>query len=117
MSDTMKKYGLMAAKAVLSLAFAAASLAKLSGVEMMVETFQTIGIGQWFRYAAALIELGGAILIWVPGMQFLGAGLLLCTMIGAVLAHMSILGPSAVPALILGLLAAIVAYSYRPSNS
>lgn len=116
MSDTFKKYALLAIKAVLTLAFAAAGLAKLAGVDMMVATFDAVGIGQWFRYVTGVIELGSAILLWVPGAQFFAAGLLVCTMFGAVLAHLFILGPSALPALTLGVLAAIVAFNSRRSN-
>ena len=114
MSDNVKKYGLLAIKALLTLAFAAAGLAKLAGAEMMVATFEAVGLGQWFRYVTGLIEAGAAVALWIPGAQFYAAALLVCTMVGAVLAHLFILGPSAMPALILGVLAAIVARSTRP---
>ena len=55
MSPQMKKYALLAIKALLTLAFGAAGLAKLAGAEMMVATFETIGWGQWFRYVTGLI--------------------------------------------------------------
>ncbi len=112
----MQKYILIGAKALLTLAFLAAGSAKLMGQEMMVATFETIGIGSWFRYVTAVIEISGAILLWVPGRQFIGAGLLLCTMIGATLAHLLVLGPSAVPAAVLGLLSAFVLYAHRDQN-
>jgi putative oxidoreductase len=94
-------------------AFVAAGFAKLSGQEMMVQTFEAVGVGQWFRYVTGVIEVVAAVLLWVGGMQFVGAGLLTCTMAGAALAHLVIIGPSAVPALVLGVLSAIVAYHYR----
>jgi len=109
----LQKYGLLAIKIFLTLAFFAAGLAKLAGVEMMVQTYEAIGVGQWFRYLTGLIEIGSAVLLWVPGRQLLGAALLFCTMVGAVLAHLLILGPSALPAVVLGVLAAIMAYSHR----
>lgn len=109
----MQRYLPKAIAALVSLAFLAAGLAKLAGVEMMVATFEAVGIGQWFRYVTGLIEVGSAILLWVPGLQFIGAALLVATMIGAVLAHLLILGPSAVPALVLGLLAAYLAWVHR----
>jgi putative oxidoreductase len=80
---------------------------------MMVATFDVIGVGQWFRYVTGAIEVGAAALLWVPGRQWIGAGLLVCTIIGAILAHLLILGPSLVPALVLGLLCAVVLYVYR----
>ena len=81
--NNLQKYGLLGIKALLSLAFVAAGLAKLAGVEMMVQTYEAIGVGQWFRYVTGLIEIGGAILLWIPGRQLLGSALLFCTMVGA----------------------------------
>ncbi|CAN0604405.1 unnamed protein product, partial [Ectocarpus sp. 12 AP-2014] len=72
-----------------------------------------VGVGQWFRYVTGIIEVGAAILLWVRGKEAIGAGLLVVTMIGAVIAHLAILGPSALPALILGVLASAVLYIYR----
>lgn len=113
MLSNIKKYGLLAIKTLLTLAFIAAGLAKLSGAEMMVQTFEALGFGQWLRYVTGLIEIIAPALLWFHGLQIFGAGLLVCTMIGAVLAHVFIIGPSAVPALVLGLLAALVAYAHR----
>jgi putative oxidoreductase len=113
MSDNVKKYGLLALKVLAGLAFLAAGSAKLLGAEMMVGTFEAIGVGQWFRYLTGVIEVGSAILLFVPGKQVFGAGLLVCTMIGATLAHLFILGPSAVPAIILGLISAVIFYVHR----
>lgn len=113
MPEHFQKYGLLAIKAFLTVAFVAAGVAKIAGAEMMVQTFEAVGIGQWFRYATGIIEIGGAALLWRPGLQLFGGVLLFCTMIGAVLAHLLILGPSAVPALVLGLLSAMVIYVHR----
>ena len=113
MNTSLRKYGLTAVKALLTLAFVAAGLAKLSGVEMMVATFEAVGIGQWFRYLTGMIEIVGAVLIWVPSTQAVGAALLTVTMAGATLAHLFILGPSALPAIVLGLLSAVTLYAYR----
>ena len=106
-------YASLIIRALLTLAFVSAGVSKLIGVDMMVATFDALGFGQWFRYVTGIIEVGSAILLWVPGLQAIGAGLLVCTMIGAVLSHLFILGPSAVPALVLGLLAAAVVYIHR----
>lgn len=113
MSATTANYVSIAVRVLLTLAFAAAGLSKLLGVEMMVATFDAIGVGQWFRYLTGLIEVGSAVLLWVPGLQVIGAGLLLCTMICATLAHLFVLGPSAVPALILGALSAVLLWHHK----
>ena len=103
-------YGL---RGLLTLAFVAAGAAKLAGVEMMVATFDAIGIGQWFRFLTGFIEVAAPVLLWLPGKQVLGAAILGATMVGAVLAHLLILGPSAVPAVILGLMSSGVIYLHR----
>ncbi|WP_044043124.1 DoxX family protein [Octadecabacter antarcticus] len=114
MTPTIRKYGLLAITALVTVAFGAAGLSKLAGVEMMVATFDAIGWGQWFRYVTGIIEVGSAVLIWVPGKQWIGAGLLVCTMICAVLFHLLVLGPSFIPALVLGILAAIILIAHKP---
>jgi uncharacterized membrane protein YphA (DoxX/SURF4 family) len=117
----MNKTVLLGIRAVLTVAFAAAGIAKLMGVPMMVQTFDAVGVGQWFRYVIGAIELGSAILLWIPGFTALAAGLLLCTMIGALLAHATVLSAmgaaAAVPALVLGVLAAVTLYANREQLS
>lgn len=113
MSNNVKKYGLLALKGFLTIAFVSAGAAKLAGAEMMVQTFEAVGFGQWFRYVTGVIEIAGAGLLWVRGRQVFGAGLLLATMIGAVLSHIFLIGPSAMPALTLGVIAAILVFAHR----
>ena len=113
--ENVQKYGLWVLKILAGLAFLAAGTFKLIGDPMMVATFEAVGVGQWFRYVTGIIEVGSAILLFVPGLQFVGAGLLACTMVGAILAHLLILGPSAIPALVLLVIVSIIAYAHRPS--
>ena len=42
-------------------AFLMAGVATLSGYPMMVETFDKIDVGQWFRYVTGAIEVASAI--------------------------------------------------------
>ncbi|MDC1254849.1 DoxX family protein [Paracoccaceae bacterium] len=98
---------------LLSIAFVGAGGAKLAGIDMMVITFDQIGWGQGFRYLTGAIEVIGVALLWLPRRQVIGAAVLGSTMVGGVLAHWFILGPSAVPAIVLGLLCAAVLYIYR----
>jgi uncharacterized membrane protein YphA (DoxX/SURF4 family) len=108
-----KSAGLWVVRGLLALAFAGAGGAKLYGVPMLVEEFQHIGAGQWFRYLTGTLELLGAILILAPSLAALGALLLICIMIGATLTHLFLIGGSPVPALVLLALSAIVAYAKR----
>lgn len=107
------KYLSLGARALLTLAFVGAGGAKLAGVPMMVETFEAIGFGQWLRYFTGFVEVAGAALLWWPNRQVVGASVLGGTMVGAVLAHWFILGPSAMPAIVLGLLCTAVLYIHR----
>ena len=108
------RIALLIIKIILTLAFLAAGAGKLAGASMMVETFELIGLGQWFRYLTGIIEIGGAVLLWIPRRQAWGAALLGATMVGAVFAHLVLLGAGTVaPSLVLGLLSAFVLWSYR----
>jgi putative oxidoreductase len=101
---------------LLALAFGAAGLAKLMGVEMMVATFEAIGVGQWFRYLTGGIEVLGAVLMLVPATG-LWAGLLLGgTMVGATISHFVVVPGTPVPAIVLGLLCAVVVWHLRPAQ-
>ncbi|OAN77127.1 DoxX subfamily [Jannaschia sp. EhC01] len=102
---------------LLTLAFVGAGGAKLVGVEMMVATFDQIGFGQGLRYFTGAVEVIGAALLWLPRRQVIGAAVLGGTMVGAVLTHLFILGPSAMPAIVLGLLCAAVLYIHRDQIS
>ena len=108
-----KSAGLWVVRGLLALAFAGAGGAKLYGVPMLVEEFQHIGAGQWFRYLTGTLELSGAILILVPSLAAFGALLLICIMVGATITHLFLIGGSPVPALVLLALSAIVAYAKR----
>jgi uncharacterized membrane protein YphA (DoxX/SURF4 family) len=89
--------------------FLMAGLMKLSGNPMMVDTFGTIGVGQWFRYFTGGIEVVGAILVLVPSLALYGALALAVTMVGAIMTHLLILGDSpAIPIVLLAVLATIV---------
>lgn len=110
---TFQTYGLWALKGLAGAAFLAAGLAKLAGAAMMVATFDAIGVGQWFRYLTGAIEVAGAVLLFVPGLQALGAGALAATMVGAILAHLLVLGPSALPAAVLLAITATILWAHR----
>jgi putative oxidoreductase len=86
---------------LLAAAFLAAGGAKLAGAAMMVQIFDQIGVGQWFRIVTGLVEVAGAVALLVPGFAALGAAWLGATMFFAVLTHLFILHSSAIPAVIL----------------
>jgi len=98
---------------LLAAAFLAAGGAKLAGVPMMVQIFDQIGMGQWFRIVTGLVEVIGAVALVVPGFAALGAAWLGATMFVAVLTHLFILHSSAMPALILLTLNVLVVWLRR----
>jgi putative oxidoreductase len=93
-----------------ALAFLAAGGSKLAGAEQMVGVFAKIGLGQWFRYLTGLLELAGAIGLFIPRYAFYAAGLLMLVMAGAIFAHLTVLGGSPLPPIVLLLLSAAIAY-------
>ncbi|NIC07158.1 DoxX family protein [Billgrantia bachuensis] len=104
-----------AVRILLALVFGAAGIAKLAGVPQMVEVFDAIGFGQWFRYVTGVVEITGAVLLLIPAFGFVGGLLLFATMVGGTATHLLLIGGSPVPALVLGLLSAFVAWRLRPS--
>jgi uncharacterized membrane protein YphA (DoxX/SURF4 family) len=102
---------------LLALVFLAAGGAKLAGVPMMVQVFDQVGFGQWFRYVTALVEVAGAVLLLWPGRAAFGALLLSATMVGATVAHLLALHSSPAPALVLLGLALAVLYVRRQQLS
>jgi uncharacterized membrane protein YphA (DoxX/SURF4 family) len=96
--------------------FFAAGGAKLAGVPAMVELFEKVRVGQWFRIVTGALEVGGGILLLIPRLTFYGAALLLLVMVGAVTAHLTILGGNPTPALILLVLSAVTAWLTRTTH-
>ena len=105
--------GLSVLRVLLAAAFLAAGGAKLAGAPAMVELFQKVGVGQWFRIVTGLLEVGGGILLLIPRLTFYGAVLLLLVMVGAVTAHLTVLGGNPAPPLILLVLNAVTAWLTR----
>jgi uncharacterized membrane protein YphA (DoxX/SURF4 family) len=52
-----KSIGLWELQVLTAAAFLMAGFAKLSGQPQMVETFEKLGAGQWFRYVTGGIEV------------------------------------------------------------
>jgi putative oxidoreductase len=108
-----RRIGAWTLQIFLAAAFAAAGSAKLAGVPYMVELFDQIGIGQWFRLATGVVEIAGAIALVFPGLASIGAAWLGTTMVFAVATHLLVLHTSPVPAIVLGVLNALVVYLRR----
>ena len=108
-----RRIGAWTLQGILAAAFLAAGFAKLAGVPFMVDLFEQIGLGQWFRIATGIVEVAGAIALLVPGLASIGALWLGFTMVCAVATHVFVLHTSPVPAIVLGVLNAVVVYLRR----
>ena len=97
---------------LLAAAFLLAGAAKLAGAQMPVETFEKIGLGQWLRYYTGGMEVVFATLLLIPRTAALAAAVLVAIMAGAVAAHLLVIGGSTIPAFVLLLLTATLAW-YR----
>ena len=93
--------------------FLFASFMKLSGQAMMVQEFDTVGLGQWFRYFTGSLELLGAVVVLVPRVSAFGAIFLLLVDIGAFVAQITVLHMDWVHTIVIGLFIAALVYLQR----
>jgi len=96
-----------------ALALVAAGSAKLLGNPAMIALFDAVGIGQWFRYVTGSLEVLGALVLIAPGKTALGAVLLAGVMVGAVVAHLTVLHTAPTAPLVLFALTAVIAWGRR----
>src|SRR5262245_47878606 len=105
-------------KSLLGLAFLVIGTVKLTGSLRTAQMFANIGWGQWFRYATGLLDVLGAVLLFVPRWTFFGA-LVITGTIGLAsaltLAHR--IHDSLAPPLVLTALAATLAWLTRPGTA
>lgn len=101
---------LWALSGFVALAFLGAGGTKLAGVPEMVQMFDKVGLGQWFRYFTGLLEVAGAIGLLIPRYAFYAAALLAIVMVGAITAELAVLHDSPAPAAALLVVSGIIAY-------
>ena len=65
---------------------------KFTGAPESVYIFDKVGLGAPGRIGAGIAELIAAILLLIPGTTWLGAGLALGVMGGAIMSHLTVLG-------------------------
>src|SRR5215831_14850812 len=65
---------------------------KFTAAPESVYIFTKVGLEPWGRIGSGIAELIAAILILIPAMTWLGAGLALAVMIGAIFSHLTVLG-------------------------
>jgi putative oxidoreductase len=97
--------------------FLLGGFSKLLGAAAMVQMFDAIGIGQWFRYLTGGIEVVSGLLLLVPSLAFFGAAALAITMAGAIVTHLFVIGGSPVPAVVLLAATTAVAWLRYPARA
>jgi putative oxidoreductase len=108
------RIGSFAVRALVAATFVLAGAANISSTPSVDEMIETIGIDNWLRYIAALVEFTGAAMLLLPGFNGLGALLLAVTMVGALLGHLFVFGDSPVETLdLLAATGAILWYRRR----
>src|SRR6266478_1014042 len=99
---------------LVALTFIAAGGGKLAGTAVMVELFAKVGLGQWFRYFTGLLEVAAGIGLLISRYAFYAAVLLAIVMVGAIIAHITVLGSSPAAPLVLFVLTGTIAYLRKP---
>ena len=74
---------------VLAFAFFASGALKLTSQTMPVGMFATFGLPPWFMYLTGALEIVCAMLLLIPRTAWIGASLVVCIMICAVMEHLS----------------------------
>jgi uncharacterized membrane protein YphA (DoxX/SURF4 family) len=101
---------------LLGVAFLVIGGAKLAGVMNTVQFFTAIGWGQWFRYLTGLLDVMGAVLLFIPRWTCYGALLLVSTVGTATVLCLTIMHRSATVPLALTLSAATLAWLTRHAS-
>lgn len=104
---------LTALRAALTIAFLYFGVRKLIGYHVDVAVYDAIGFGQFPRYVTGSVELLGAALLWVRGLQGPAGLVLAVTMITGLSALLIWVGPPYWHMLALLAGAATVAWAYR----
>ncbi len=108
-----KTIGFWALKIVLAALFVAAAGAKLAGVQQMVDEFNQIGLGQWFRYFTGVTEIVAGILLLVPATTAYAAAYLTLVCVGASVAQAFVLHGDVIHAIVLAVILGLIAWSGR----
>jgi uncharacterized membrane protein YphA (DoxX/SURF4 family) len=110
--------GLWALQVVLAAAYTFSAFGKLTAEAQNVAGFEAMGLGAPGMYIIGVLELAGAIAMFVPRLTGLAALCFVALMIGAVALTLAIGGGAlaAIPAVV-GVLAAVVAWGRRRSTA
>ena len=104
---------LLALKIMVTLVFVAAAVLKFTGKN--APDWERWGYSRQFMYATAVAESASVVLLWWPGLQFVGAVLMALVLLGALttlVRHHETASHIALPALTLAAVLTILVLSY-----
>ena len=80
--------------AVIGLFFVLIGYTKFDGDPkgMWYQTFEEIGLGQWFRVLTGVVQVAGGLMMCIPRTMIAGAALVAATMLGAVVVDLFVIG-------------------------
>lgn len=90
-----------------------AALMKLAGRQAMIDEFDVVGLGQWFRYFTGILELIGGIAVLVPAVSAFAAILLLVVDLGALVAQVTVLHIDWIHTVVIAALLAVLIHIQR----
>ncbi|MFG1705124.1 DoxX family protein [Nonomuraea sp. M3C6] len=97
--------------------FVMSAMGKFANAEPSASTFEAIGFGDWFRNLVGVLEVAGAVALFVPRLAGLAglafAGLTVC----ATLTELFVSGGGVVLPLVLLALSAVIAWGRRASTA
>jgi uncharacterized membrane protein YphA (DoxX/SURF4 family) len=94
-------------RGAVALVFFLIGMEKLTGATW-VKLFEEIGLGQWFRYFTGIVQITGSALLLIPWTARLGAALIGCTMLGAIVLHLFVLSAGSFAAIVPAILLVFV---------
>lgn len=103
----------------LALLFTYVGAAKLISMRGMVQEFEQIGLGQWFRYFTGVLEVTGGIGLLILKFRFWAALQIAVVMVGATVVNLTVLHVPGAAGLtvVLLVLALILAWARRPRTT
>ena len=109
----LKTIGFWLLKILLAAIFIFTGGVKIAALPAMVDVFERVGLGQWFRYFTALLELGGAALLLWPSTTAFGALVLTIVSVGAFLAQLLVLHEDIVHTIVMALILGAIVWTHR----
>ena len=104
---------LWALQVVAALWFVGAAAGKFTGSPMIAATFDALGWGHWFMYLIGVLEIAGAVALFVPRLTGPAALALSALLVGAVVVQAVVVGSGVAMPLPLLVLTAVIAWFRR----